>query len=132
MDVSVGHAIVAAITAGALDGAKDLTKKALSDGYAALREAIRAKYGHHKDVAEALDKVERKPESTGYAQVLSEELESSGAAADPTLISQASQLMDLIKALPSMGSGGQIAHGTGIAQADRQSSASVTLTRSKE
>ena len=132
MDVSIGQAILAALTAGALDGAKDLTKKALGESYAALRDVIHKKYGHHEDVTEALAKLEKKPESAGYAQILNEELENCGAAADPALTRHASQLMELIKALPDMGSGGQIARGTGIAQADRQSAASVTIARSKE
>jgi hypothetical protein len=128
VDVSVGHAILAAIAAGALDGTKDATKKAVADTYGALRDAITSKYGHHGDVTEAIRKVEQKPESVGRGQVLAEELENSGAFADEALVSQASALMDLIQSLPNMGGGGQIAHGTGIAQADRQSSASVTIT----
>jgi hypothetical protein len=132
MDVSLGHTILAALTAGALDGAKDVTKKAVADGYAALRDAIVKKYKHHGDVTEALEKLEQKPQSKGYAQVLEEELNSSGASTDQALVQQAAQLMTLIKSVPSMGSDTQIAQGNGIAQADRQSTASVVITHRTE
>jgi predicted TIM-barrel fold metal-dependent hydrolase len=33
MDISIAHTIFTALAAGALDGAKDATKKAVSDGY---------------------------------------------------------------------------------------------------
>jgi hypothetical protein len=128
MDISLSHAILAALSAGALDGAKDATKKAVADGYAALRDAITKKYKHHGDVTEALEKLEQKPQSKGHAQVLEEELNSSGASTDQALIQQAAQLMTLIKSMPSIGSGTQIAHGSGIAQADRQSTASINIT----
>jgi hypothetical protein len=128
MDISLSHAILAALSAGALDGAKDATKKAVADGYAALRDAITKKYKHHGDVTEALEKLEQKPQSKGHAQVLEEELNSSGASTDQALVQQAAQLMTLIKSMPSIGSGTQIAHGSGIAQADRQSTASINIT----
>jgi hypothetical protein len=128
MDVSIGHTILAALAAGALDGAKDATKKAVADSYAALHGAIVKKYEHHGEVAEALEKIEQKPQSKGYAQVLEEELSSSGASTDQALVRQAAQLMTLIQSIPSMGSGAQIAQGNGIAQADRQSTASVVVT----
>jgi len=132
MDVSIGYTILAAFAAGALDGAKDATKKAVADGYSALRDAIVKKYKHHADITEALEKLEQKPQSKGYAQVLEEALSNSGAFTDQALVQQAAQLMTLIQSTPSMGSGGQIAQGDGIAQADRQSTASVVITHRTE
>ena len=41
MDVSISNTILAALAAGALEGAKDATKKAVGDGYAALRDTSR-------------------------------------------------------------------------------------------
>ena len=131
MDISIAHTIFAALAAGALDGAKDATKKAVSDGYTALKDAIVNRY-KHEDVAEALKKLEQKPGSKGYAQVLEEELNSSGASADHDLLEQAAHLMSLIRSTPTMGSGTQIARGNGIAQADRQSSASVVINQRTE
>jgi|ERR1700733_3851700 len=131
MDVSIAHAILAALAAGALDGAKDATKKGVADAYAALKDSIAERY-KHEDVTGTLKKLEQKPGSKGYAQVLEEELNSSGASTDKELIEQAAQLMTLIRSMPTMGSGTQIAHGNGIAQADRQSSASVVITNRTE
>jgi hypothetical protein len=128
MDPSVvGDAILGALAAGALDGAKDVGKSALADAYAALRNAIKRKYAHREEVTEALEKVERKPKSAGYAQVLAEELQSSGASGDQELVLQASKLLELVSSLAGDSNGGQIAHGNNIAQADRQSTASVTI-----
>jgi hypothetical protein len=121
-------AIAGALASGAKDGITEVAKKGLSDGYDKLKSAL----GHHangaSDVLNALEKVETKPESEARRAVLAEELEDSGAAKDAEVVAQANALLELVRALPSGTTGSQVASGTGIAQADRNSRATVNMT----
>jgi len=126
MDNTVLGAIIGAIGAGALDGAKDVAKSALSDGYGKLKTTLVSRFGGKSSVANALNQVEEKPTSEGRLKVLEEELTESGAANDHELSIQALELAEIIKSLQGT-TGSQVAHGTGIAQADRSSTASVTM-----
>ncbi len=127
MESTVLAAIMGALAAGALDGSKDLAKKAISDGYEKLRSILANRFGSNSDLEPALKNLERRPTSQGRQDVLKEELELAGAAADKTLLEQASRLLELVQGLQSQSSGGQVAHGSGIAQADRGGTASVTI-----
>jgi hypothetical protein len=120
-------AITSALVAGAKDGLTEVTKKGLSDGYDKLKSLLLRHGGGRTDIVDALEKVEAKPESQARRAVLSEELESSGAANDTALQEQANLLLDLVRAQPAGNTSAQIASGTGIAQADRGSSATVTI-----
>jgi hypothetical protein len=128
IDNTVLGAIIGAIGAGALDGTKDVAKKALSDGYDKLKTSLISRFGGNNSLANAITQVEAKPSSAGRLKVLEEELTESGAASDLELSIYASELGEIIKNLQGT-TGSQVAHGTGIAQADRSSTASVTMTR---
>ncbi|HZP05361.1 MAG TPA: hypothetical protein VFB43_10710 [Terracidiphilus sp.] len=124
----ITSAVIAALMAGTNEGLKEVTKKGISDGYEQLK-ALLLRHGHGEhDVADALKKLEGKPDSEARKAVLVEELESSGAAQDLAIQNQARLLLNLIKELPAGNTSGQIASGTGIAQADRGSSATVNIT----
>ena len=56
-------------------------------------------------------------------------LNESGACTDKELALQASQLTEIIKRVSQGHTRSQVAHGTGIAQADRSSTASVTMIK---
>jgi hypothetical protein len=123
----VTNAIVAALSAGTVAGAKDTAKSAIADGYQGLKSLIKKKFGDHSEASEAIDKLEAKPDSDGKKQVLAEELKAVNSASDPELVSAAESLLALIKALPQGEKHIQFAHGAGIAQADRGSTATVTM-----
>ncbi|MBB5062054.1 hypothetical protein [Granulicella mallensis] len=120
-------ALVGALASGAKDGLTDVAKKGVSDGYEKLKSAIK-RHSVTGDVADALEKVEAKPDSEPRRAVLAEELQGSRIGANDEVIAQANSLLNLVRALPGNNMGGQVAHGTGIAQADRSSVASVTMT----
>jgi hypothetical protein len=124
----VANAIVAALSAGAVAGVSDTAKSGIADAYQGLKSLIKKKFGHDSEVAEAIDKLEAKPDSDGNKKTLAEELEAVNSASDPELVSAAQSLLSLIKALPQGEKHIQVAHGTGIAQADRGSTASVTIS----
>jgi disulfide oxidoreductase YuzD len=124
----VANATVVALSAGAVAGATDTAKSAIRDAYEGLKSLIKKKFGNDSDVAEAIDKLETKPDSDGRKQTLAEELKATNSASDPELVSVAQSLLALIKALPQGEKHIQFAQGTGIAQADRGSTASVTIS----
>lgn len=124
----VTMAIVAALSAGAASGATDVAKKALVDAYEGLKAMIKKKFGSNSDAADALDKLQAKPESVGRQTTLAEELNTVNAAADQELLRAAHSLLELIKALPQEEQHiVQVAHGQ-VAQASGvRSTASVTI-----
>jgi hypothetical protein len=71
--------------------------------------------------------VEAKPESDGRKQTLAEELKAVNSTSNPELVSAAQSLLEPIQALPQSEKHIQFAWGTGIAQADRGSTATVTM-----
>jgi hypothetical protein len=123
----VANTIVAAISAGAVTGAQDTAKSAIADSYQGLKSLIKKKFGRDSEVAEAIDKLEAKPDSEGKKQVLAEELKAVNSTSDPDLVSAAQSLLALIKAMPSGEKHVQFAQGAGIAQADRGSTATITM-----
>jgi hypothetical protein len=123
----VANAIVAALSAGAVAGTTDTAKSAIADAYQGLKSLIKKKFGDHSEAAEAIDKLEAKPDSDGRKKTLVEELEAVNSASDPELVSAAQSLLVLIRALPQGEKHIQVAQGTGIAQADRSSTATVTM-----
>jgi hypothetical protein len=123
----VANAIVAALSAGAVSGATDTAKSAIADSYSGLKSLIKKKFGHDGEPAQAIDKLEAKPDSDGKKQILAEELKVVNSSSDPELVSAAESLLALIKALPQGEKHIMIATGTGIAQADRGSTATVTM-----
>lgn len=124
---TVTNAIVAALSAGAVTGATDTAKKAIADAYEGLKSLVKKKFGGDSDAAEAIGKLEAKPGSDGSRQTLTEELKAVNAVSDSELVSAVQSLLDLIKALPQGEEHIQFAQGTGIAQADRGSTATVTM-----
>ncbi len=126
----IANALTAALSAGAVAASADVAKKAVSDSYDALKFLLRKRFGEGHEVPQSLDKLEAKPDSPARKQLLSEELSATSAGQDPEILSAAQSLLDLVRALPQGESHTQIARGTGIAQADRGSSASVTVSGS--
>jgi hypothetical protein len=120
-------AIVAALSTGAAKGATDAAKTAVVDAYGGLKSLIKIRFGGHSEAAVAIDRLEAKPDSDGRRQTLSEELQSANVGTDPEIASAAQALLALIRALPDGEKNIQFAQGQGIAQADRGSTATVSL-----
>jgi hypothetical protein len=126
----VTTAIIAAVEAGAHSAAGDVAKKALVDCYDGLKELLKKKFGGASDVAQAVDKLEGKPDAKGRRQTVQDELEAVNAGADADLCKAAQELqvlLDQLKPTTRAEQHVQIAHGTGIAQAADGSNASVTF-----
>ena len=93
-------AIVAALVAGVAAGTTEMGKKVIVDAYEALKDAIKKKFGADSDLAEAVEKLEKKPDSTGRKETLKEEVEAAKAAADPQLQELAQALIEALKSTP--------------------------------
>lgn len=89
--------IVSAVMAGVAASAKGVGAQAVKDGYAGLKALIVRKFGQKADVRDALEGVEKKPDSEARQAVLKEELETAGAGQDAKVVGQAQTLLDLLK-----------------------------------
>ncbi|HZD55247.1 MAG TPA: hypothetical protein VE136_00880 [Anaerolineales bacterium] len=125
-------AIVAGITAGIGPGVTEASKKAIVDAYDGLKGLIRRKFGDRSELAEAVDKLEQRPDSAGRKETLKEEVERANAEKDPEVLAAAQALLEKIQAQPGGEQHIQAATGRYIAQADRGGTASVNVTHPKE
>ncbi len=121
------QAIVAALYVGATTGVNETAKKAVADAYEGLKALLKKKFHSNRDLAEAVEKLQAKPDSLARKQLLEEELGMVNAASEPELLSAAHSLLELIKAMPQGDQHIQAAYGFGIAQADRGSTAAVNI-----
>lgn len=123
----ISAAIIAALAAGAAGGATDVAKSALVDGYNGIKNFIKKKWGGDSDVSKAVDQLQAKPDSDARKGMLVEEVKAARVAEDPDLAQMAQSLLSLIKSMPGGEKHIQTATGTGIAQADRGSTATVNM-----
>jgi hypothetical protein len=125
-------AIVAALAAGVAGGATEVGKKVVVDAYVTLKTALKNKFGGDGDLVDAVDKLEKKPDSGGRKEVLQEEVAAAKADQDPEILKAAQDLIDQIKAQPGGEQHIQTAIGNYIAQADRGGTATVSVNQPKE
>jgi hypothetical protein len=78
----------------------NLSQTVVKDSYEALKAVIRRKFGKESDLGDAVDKLEKKPTSTGRKETLKEELVAAKADQDTEVIQAAQALLDKIKELP--------------------------------
>jgi hypothetical protein len=123
----ITNAIIAALSAGAVAGAKDTAKTAIVEAYQGLKTLIKTKLGHDSNADRAIHNLETEPSSAAWKEILTGELKKADSSSDPELVSATQALLELIRALPSREKHVQFAQGTGIAQADRGSTATVTM-----
>ena len=75
-----------------------LSDTAVRDAYEGLKGMIRRKFGG--TIADAVDGVEKKPDSEARKGVLKEELADGGVDRDPELLAAAKTLIETVQALP--------------------------------
>ena len=85
-------AIVAAIAS--------LAEPAAQDAYNSLKKLITTKLFGKPEVLEAVEQLEKKPDSAGRRETLSEEIVSSGAANDKELLAAAAAVLEVVKRQP--------------------------------
>ena len=125
----VTAAVLAAISAMALTGGNEVAKRAVGDAYEALKGLLKRKLGGGEAV-EAVEKLEKSPESAGRKQIVSEELAAAKVDDDAELVAAAEQVMMKVRELePGQRQHVMQAVGSYIAQADRGGIAKVTINR---
>ena len=92
MDPIITTAIVAALA--------NLSKDAIQDSYSTLKAALKKKFGETSDVVDAVDKLEKKPDSEARKAMVKEEIEIAKVNEDPDIIKLAQDLLDKIKEQP--------------------------------
>ncbi|MEO0928826.1 MAG: hypothetical protein AAFY63_23565, partial [Cyanobacteria bacterium J06643_13] len=65
------------ITTAIIAALAGLSKDAINDSYKALKSALKQKFGSKSDVVDAVEGLEKKPDSKGRQTTLQEEIESS-------------------------------------------------------
>jgi hypothetical protein len=89
--------IVTALVAGAAASLKDVAATAVKDGYAALKALLIRKFGGRSDVPDAIEQVEKRPDSESRQGMLKEELETAQAGQDAEVLEQARALLELLE-----------------------------------
>jgi hypothetical protein len=84
------------ITAAIVAALAKLAEPAVTDAYNALKSAIAHKFGKEAAVARSVGQLEEKPQSPGRRETLVEEIQASGAAKDPELVSLAASITKLV------------------------------------
>ena len=91
MDV-ITTAIVAALA--------NLSKDVIKDGYSTLKAALKKRFGSESDLVDAVDKLEKKPDSEARKATVQEEVEVAKVKDDPEMLQLAQDLLDKIKEQP--------------------------------
>ena len=88
------------ITTAIVAALANLSKDAIKDSYNALKSALKKKFGSESDLVDAVDKLEKKPDSEARKATVQEEVEIAKVNDDPDLIRLAQDLLDKIKEQP--------------------------------
>lgn len=91
MDI-ITTAIIAALAA--------LSKDAIYDSYNALKSALKKKFGSESDVIDAVERLEKKPDSEGRQVTLQEEIVNANANDDTEIVQLAQDLLDKLQNRP--------------------------------
>ncbi len=92
----ISTAIVAALSAGAVNGLTETSKAAIGDAYTRLKSLLSQKFGATSDVVQAIDRLEAKPDSTGRKETLAEEVTVVKAQQDQDVLAAAQQILTLL------------------------------------
>jgi hypothetical protein len=92
MDPIITTAIVAALA--------NLSKDVIKDSYGALKATLKRKLGEKSDLVDAVDKLEKKPDSEARKATVQEEVAIAKVNDDPEILKLAQDLLDKIKDQP--------------------------------
>ena len=87
--------VTIAITSAVL---ADLSKDTVKGSYKVLKDALKKRFGAQSDLADAVDKLEKRPHSEGRKATVQEEVSLAKVNDDPELLKLAQDLLDELKA----------------------------------
>ena len=88
------------ITTAIVAAVAGISSSAIKDGYNALKSALKKKFGEKSDLVDAIDGLEKKPDSEGRKATVQEEVEIAKVNDDPDLIRLAQDLLHKLKEQP--------------------------------
>jgi hypothetical protein len=88
------------ITTAILAGIAKLAEPAIKDAYEGLKAIVERKFGGHHEVVQAVESLEKKPDSIGRREMLKEEIAASGVGADAEVLAAARSLLDTLNKQP--------------------------------
>lgn len=88
------------ITTAIVTALAGLSNDAIKDSYNALKSALKKKFGSSSELVEAIDKLEKKPDSEECRATLQEEVQTSKVNNEPDVIQLAQELCDKINTRP--------------------------------
>ncbi len=86
------------ITTAIFAALANLSQDAIKDSYNALKSALKQKFGTDSDLAEAVEKLEKRPESEARQATLKEEVEMAAAHTDAEVLQLAQALLQQVEA----------------------------------
>lgn len=93
--------ITAALVAAIAAGATEVGKTAVVDAYNVVKALIKRKFGQ-TELPEAIEKLEKRPESKGRQETVQEEIEMVEADKDPEIIKEIEKLQEAIQQVPNV------------------------------
>lgn len=81
------------ITTALVGALANISKDAVKDGYDALKGALQKRFGDKRDLIDAVDKLEQKPDSPARQAIVQEEMETAKINDDPDLVRLAQELL---------------------------------------
>src|SRR6266851_1964421 len=96
MDLVIA-AIVAALSAGAVSGLTEVSKTAITDAYQTLKDLLVQKCGASSKVAQAIDRLEAKPESSDRQEMLQQEIAAINIESDHEVLAAAQHVLLLVR-----------------------------------
>ena len=98
---TISAAIISGLVAGVATDTAKIGKKAAVAAYENLKTALRKKFGDNSDVVEAVERLEKKPDSEGQKAVMAEEIKAAKVHEDEELITAAKKLLAELEKIPT-------------------------------
>jgi hypothetical protein len=96
----ISAALITALSSGVAGGLAGIGKELVGDAYTALKTALQQKCGQDSDLADAVEKLEKNPDSAGRQGTLQEEVKTAKAADDAELQQLAQALLKALNDTP--------------------------------
>ena len=99
------------ITTAIVAALANLSKDAIKDGYVALKDALKNKFGETSDVVDAIDKLEKSPDRDDRKATVKTEVEIAKLNDDPEILKLVQDLSQQLEVVEPSGGGINISGG---------------------
>lgn len=89
------------ITTAIVTAIANLSKDAIKDSYNALKAALKNRFGEESDLVDAVEQLEKKPESEARRSILQEEVEIAKADGESSILQLAQALINQLQNQPN-------------------------------